>query len=84
MAKRKPQISKRPELKAPPVLRRAQQASKGKGTGLMLMVPAETLKTLRVRAAEDGTTVRALVLEALSKAGYPVSADEVIDRRKRV
>jgi hypothetical protein len=84
MTKRKPQNSKRPrdpKVSAAPL---RSSASKGKGTGLMLMVPAETLKALRVRAAEDGTTVRALVLEALSATGYPVPADELIDRRKRL
>jgi hypothetical protein len=49
----------------------------------MLMVPLETLKTLRMRAAESGTTVRALVLEALRKSGYSVPPDEIIDRRRR-
>jgi hypothetical protein len=62
----------------------ASSANKGEGTALMLMVPAETLKTLRVTAAERGTTVRVLVLEALKKAGYPVPTNQVIDRRRRV
>ena len=54
---------------------------KGPGAQLMLMVPAETRSALRVRAGEQGTTVRALVLDALKRAGYPVSADEIADRR---
>jgi hypothetical protein len=49
----------------------------------MLMVPVETLKALRTTTAEKSTTVRALVLDALRKAGYAVPADEVIDRRRR-
>ena len=55
---------------------------KGSGTGLMLQVPTETLRALRLKAAEDGSTVRALVLEALRKGGYPVPADELVDRRR--
>jgi hypothetical protein len=49
----------------------------------MLMVLPETLRALRVRAAETGTTVRALVLEALRVAGYEAPAAELIDRRRR-
>jgi hypothetical protein len=49
----------------------------------MLMVPVETLRLLRMRAAETGTTVRALVLDALRKSGYPVPPDELVDRRRR-
>ena len=61
-----------------------QRTSKGAGTALMLMVPVETLKTLRTKAAEKSTTVRALVLEALRAAGYAVPVDQVTDRRRRV
>jgi hypothetical protein len=32
---------------------------------------------------EAGSTVRAIVLEALRKTGYAVPADELIDRRRR-
>jgi hypothetical protein len=60
-----------------------RRKSKGPGTSLMLMVPPETLQALRVKAAETGSTVRAIVLEALRKAGYAVPADELIDRRRR-
>jgi len=50
----------------------------------MLMVPVDTLRMLRIKAAETGTTVRALVLEALRKSGYSVPADELVDRRRRL
>lgn len=75
----KARASRSPVTKTP----RGEPKSKGSGTSLMLMVPPETLRALRVRAAETGTTVRALVLEALLKAGYEVPADELIDRRRR-
>lgn len=58
-------------------------SSKGEGTGLMLMVPLETMRALRVRAAESGTTVRAVVLEVLRKGGIPVPSDELVDRRRK-
>lgn len=50
----------------------------------MIMVPIDTLKMLRVRAAEAGTTVRALVLKSLRESGYSVPPDEVVDRRRRL
>jgi len=56
---------------------------KGSGSGLMVTVPPETQQALRVRAAQEGTTVRALVLEALRKDGYPVPPAELVDRRRR-
>jgi|LakMenEpi03Aug12_release.lakeMendotaPanAssembly.Ray.scaffolds.fasta_scaffold53746_5 hypothetical protein len=62
----------------------AKPKSKGKGAGaqLMLTVPQSVAVALRVKAGETGSTVRALVLQALSKAGYPVPADELRDRRR--
>lgn len=61
----------------------AKNSGKGAGSGLMVTVPAETQQALRVRAAQDGTTVRALVLEALRKDGYPVPPAELVDRRRK-
>ncbi len=63
---------------------RVQPLGKGDGAGLMIMVPVETLKMLRMRAAETGSTVRALVLESLQKSGYTVPMDELVDRRRRL
>ena len=57
--------------------------SKGAGTQLMIMVPPETLKSLRSKAASELTTTRALVLEALSKAGYDVPPRDLTDRRRK-
>ena len=61
---------------------KVQGQSKGRGTGLMVMVPEDTLLKLRMKAAAEGTTVRALVLDALDKAGYKIPDDEIIDRRR--
>ena len=57
--------------------------SKGAGTGLMIQVPHETLTWLRTKAGADGSTVRALVLQGLSKLGAPVPARELTDRRRK-
>ena len=55
--------------------------SRGPGQQLMLMVPEDTAKALKVKAAEKDLTVRALVLKALKDAGYPVPKEEIADRR---
>ena len=83
MARTKQKGAERPKtMKArlpPPA---AKRNGKGEGQGLMFMAPRETLRALKIRAAEQGTTTRALVLEALRKAGYPVPTDELTDRRR--
>ena len=83
MATTRRQTRKRSDLrKALPPSTPLQRARKGQGAPLMLMVPAETLRALRTRAAENTTTVRALVLKALRAADYFVPEDEIIDRRR--
>jgi hypothetical protein len=85
MAKPKLQGLKRlADMKAslPPATQKPPK-SKGEGVGLMITVPAETLRALRTRAAETDSTVRAVVLEALNAKGYPVPAAELVDRRRR-
>ena len=52
--------------------------------GLMIQMPAETLTAIKVKAATEDSTVRAVVLEALAAAGHPVPEGELTDRRKRV
>lgn len=84
MAKTKLQgLRKLNELKASLPAATARRTAKGEGKGLMLMVPAETLQALRVKAAEDGSTVRAIVLDALRAAGFPVPPAELVDRRRK-
>jgi len=66
----------------PAVAETTAKASRGRGVPLQLIVPPETLKALKVGAAELETTVRALVLEALQARGYPVPDGELGDRRR--
>ena len=54
---------------------------RGAGNALQVIIPTETLRALRMQAADEMTTVRVLVLRALKDAGYPVPADELKDRR---
>jgi hypothetical protein len=54
---------------------------RGAGNALQVIIPTDTLRGLKMRAADEMTTVRVLVLRALKDAGYPVPADELKDRR---
>ncbi len=51
---------------------------------LTFVLPAEIGRALRRAAADQGVTMRYLVLVALRDAGYPVADDDLIeDRRSR-
>ena len=49
---------------------------------LQITVPLVTKKSLKVRAAENGETMRVIVLRALAAAGISVPEAELQDRRK--
>jgi len=49
---------------------------------LTLSLPAPVVRQLRARMAAQDTTVRALVLDALRRAGYAVAPAEIRDRRR--
>jgi hypothetical protein len=49
---------------------------------LQVTVPRITKKSLKVRAAETGDTMRVIVLRALAAAGIQVPEKELLDRRK--
>lgn len=61
---------------------KATKAAKSTQQQLVVHVPAETLKALKVAALEADTTVRAMLLDALEKAGYPVPAGQSVDLRR--
>lgn len=50
---------------------------------LTLSLPASVLRQLKQRTVQDETTLRALVLEALARDGYSITAEEIRDRRRR-
>jgi len=50
---------------------------------LQIALPAVTKKSLRLKAAETGDTMRVIVLRALDAAGIQVPEEELKDRRKR-
>lgn len=60
-----------------------KKTSGGTGVGMTVIMPPETVIALKTAAAQKTSTVRALVLDALRKAGYPVPADELTDRRRK-
>lgn len=49
---------------------------------LVVQLPTETLKALKMAALENETSVRAMLLKALDRSGYPVPAGQDEDRRK--
>jgi hypothetical protein len=49
---------------------------------LQITIPLVTKKSLRMKSAESGDTMRVIVLKALSKVGIRVPDDELQDRRK--
>ncbi|KPH04480.1 hypothetical protein AOG23_32990 [Rhizobium acidisoli] len=50
---------------------------------LQVTVPSVTKKSLKIRAAESGDSMRVIVLRALAEAGIQVPDGELQDRRKR-
>lgn len=49
---------------------------------LQITVPQVTKRSLKMRAAETGETMRIIVLKALAEAGIQVPQTELQDRRK--
>jgi hypothetical protein len=51
---------------------------------LTVVLPSDVVRALRLKAAEDGVTMRYLLLVALRDSQYPVIDDDLIeDRRSR-
>lgn len=49
---------------------------------LQIMVPHVTKRSLKMRAADSGDTMRVIVLRALAASGIQVPKEELQDRRK--
>lgn len=56
--------------------------SQGYEEPLQITVPHVTKKSLKMRAAESGETMRVIVLKALAAAGIQVPPTELQDRRR--
>ena len=69
----------------PPAQASAAQTKKpqgGKNITVTTILPKSVIKQLRIKAAEEDTTIRVEILKALRSAGYNVDEAELIDRRK--
>jgi hypothetical protein len=49
---------------------------------LQVTIPAETKRSLRLKSAESGETMRVIVLRALDAVGIQVPKKELKDRRR--
>jgi hypothetical protein len=55
---------------------------KRSGAVLQVNVPVELMRELKIKAAQDDTTLRHIVLQALQAAGWGVDDEELKDRRR--
>lgn len=49
---------------------------------LQITVPRATKRSLKIKSAESGDTMRVIVLKALAKSGIQVPSDAVLGKRK--
>ena len=52
-----------------------------RGKGLQLYIPTDLYKALKEAAFDRDTTIRAVVMSALKKDGFPIRAEDLRDRR---
>ena len=69
--------------KKTPATAAKKNASGGDGVRLSIVVPPKTLLSVKTQALREGSTVRAVILDLAHKAGHPVPAHELIDRRRK-
>ena len=67
--------------RAPPAVA-GEAHSRGEGRPFQVVMPPETLRELKQAALDQDSSVRAVILEALKKAGFTVPAVELVDRRR--
>lgn len=61
---------------------RGSDAEDGRDVSLQVMVPARVKREVSLRAAQEGTTQRTIILRALKAVGIMVRDEELCDRRK--
>ncbi len=64
------------------VIARGDRSAGDKEASLQVMVPARIKREVSLRAAQEGTTQRTIILRALKAIGFVVSDDEMCDKRK--
>lgn len=60
----------------------AEPAAAEPQKSIQAYVPASLVRQLNIKAAEEGTTVRTIILQGLKALGMPVADEELRDRRK--
>lgn len=61
---------------------RDSDAYDGRDVSLQVMVPERVKREVSLRAAQESTTQRTIILRALKAIGVMVKDDELCDRRK--
>lgn len=59
-----------------------KERSATRDVSLQVMVPARIKRAVSVRAAEEGTTQRTIILTALQAMGFQVADEDLRDKRK--
>jgi len=65
----------------PPADVRQRGAEETDDVHLTFSIPRWLRKQIKQKAAADSTTVRAVLMKALQDAGYPITDDDLVDRR---
>ena len=60
------------------------EKAKPKGDNITVgtVIPKDVMRQLKIRAAEEDKTIRAIFLESLVKNGFTVDPSELVDKRK--
>jgi hypothetical protein len=62
--------------------KRRPDPKQDKDTALQVMVPSRVKRQVSVRAAQEGTTQRTIILSALRAIGFDIQEEELCDKRK--
>ena len=65
----------------PAIAEKKTQADNGNVT-FTTVLPKSVIKQLRIKAAQEETTIRVEILKGLIEAGYEVDDSELVDKRK--
>ena len=65
----------------PPAIAEKPKADNGNVT-FTTVLPKSVIKQLRIKAAQEETTIRVEILKGLIEAGYEVDDSELVDKRK--
>ena len=81
MSKAKTLKSLKKEL-PPATAEKPKDQGRGNNITVGTVIPRDVMRQLRIRAAEEDKTIRAIFLESLVKNGFTVDPSEMVDKRK--